>query len=165
MLKHCRTIGGVCRAWPTGTEETGQSTEDNIMQTFIIYQNSLRALNTQINAIGSWTIAAEQFSKVATHLECSNKGGEGFTPEMFHDYEKVAAIEADDLNEVFQTGNIGPVENIQSFKKSVASNANIPMHSISVGDIIRDSDHHYHMVDPDGFTEITDAIWFGRDAA
>jgi hypothetical protein len=130
--------------------------EENKMKdnTYIVYQNSLRKLTTEINRIGSWTLAAEKFPKVNTHLECSFKGGEGFTPEMFRDYSKVAMITADTLNQVFEVGNIGPEDQIKRFK---------PMHSVSVGDILRDDNHKYFMVDPDGFTEITNAIWFGRD--
>lgn len=42
-------------------------------------------------------------------------------------YEKVAVIEADSFDGVFQVGNIGPEQNIERLA---------PMHSLSVGDII-----------------------------
>lgn len=42
-------------------------------------------------------------------------------------YRKVAIIEANDLDHVFEVGNVGPEENITYIDK---------MHSVSVGDII-----------------------------
>jgi hypothetical protein len=42
-------------------------------------------------------------------------------------YRKVAIIEANDLDHVFEVGNVGPEENITYLGK---------MHSVSVGDII-----------------------------
>ena len=42
-------------------------------------------------------------------------------------YEHVANLDASDLNEAFQIGNIGPEEAYTRFK---------PMHSVSVGDIL-----------------------------
>ena len=44
-------------------------------------------------------------------------------------YEEVCAIEANDLEEVFEIGNIGPESKIERLGR---------MHSISVGDVIRD---------------------------
>lgn len=120
------------------------------MKTFMIYQNSLRSVRNELNEIGDWDAAAEKLTKVNTHLQCSIKGSEGFLAQMFHDYEKVSTIQADDLNGVFQTGNIGPEADIKRFK---------PMHSISVGDIIRDDRGRFYMVDPCDFHDITLYIW------
>jgi hypothetical protein len=64
-------------------------------------------------------------------------------------YEEVAAIEADDLNEVFQIGNIGPEEKIERF-----SYADKNMHSISVGDVIRDDRGRCFVVAPLGFERL-----------
>ena len=51
---------------------------------------------------------------------------------MEHDcYTKVAEVVADDLNHVFEVGNIGPEDRIERFEK---------MTSISVGNIIEDAD-------------------------
>jgi len=58
-------------------------------------------------------------------------------------YKEVAAIEAKDLNEVFEIGNIGPEEKIERFDR---------MHSISVGDVIRDDRGRCFVVAPFGFT-------------
>ena len=62
-------------------------------------------------------------------------------------YEEVAAIEADNLNEVFQIGNIGPDEKIKRFDFQ-------PMHSISVGDVIRDDRGRCFVVAPLGFERL-----------
>ena len=62
-------------------------------------------------------------------------------------YEEVAAIEADSLNEVFQIGNIGPDEKIKRFDFQ-------PMHSISVGDVIRDDRGRCFVVAPLGFERL-----------
>lgn len=57
-------------------------------------------------------------------------------------YSSVAEIEANDFEEVFQIGNIGPVECIQKIRE---------MHSVSVGDIIRREDGVTKFVAPYGF--------------
>jgi hypothetical protein len=59
------------------------------------------------------------------------------------DYQTVAFITADDLDQVFDIGNIGPEDSIERMG---------PMHSISVGDVIVDA--RYNMawyVDSHGF--------------
>lgn len=58
-------------------------------------------------------------------------------------YKEVAVIEAKDLNEVFEIGNIGPEEKIERLDR---------MHSISVGDVIRDDRGRCFVVAPFGFT-------------
>ena len=62
-------------------------------------------------------------------------------------YEEVCEIEADNLNEVFQIGNIGPDEKIKRFDFA-------PMHSISVGDVIRDDRGRCFVVAPLGFERL-----------
>lgn len=57
-------------------------------------------------------------------------------------YEHVATIEAEDLEDVFRVGNIGPEEQIARIK---------PMHSVSVGDIIVDPKGHAFIVKSFGF--------------
>lgn len=59
-------------------------------------------------------------------------------------YVIVAKIEANDLDHVFEIGNIGPEENI--------TRSNHPMHSISVGDVIfNEQDKKYSVVQSFGF--------------
>ena len=60
-------------------------------------------------------------------------------------YEEVCAIEAEDLDEVFEIGNIGPEEKIERFG---------PMHSVSVGDIIRTDKYECYVVKPFGFERL-----------
>jgi hypothetical protein len=60
-------------------------------------------------------------------------------------YEKVAVIEADSFEGVFQVGNIGPEQNIERLA---------PMHSVSVGDIILADSGEVVYVAPYGFNPI-----------
>ena len=60
-------------------------------------------------------------------------------------YVKVAEIDADDFEEVFQIGNIGPEEKIIRFDD---------MHSVSVGDIVKREDGVTKFVAPFGFESI-----------
>ena len=61
-------------------------------------------------------------------------------------YDKVCEIDAEDLNEVFEIGNIGPEDKITRLGR---------MHSISVGDAIRveegDELGFIYIVKPAGF--------------
>ena len=60
-------------------------------------------------------------------------------------YKMVALIEANDLNEVFHIGNVRPSGSITYVGK---------MHSISVGDIIRDEAGNEVFVDSFGFGKL-----------
>lgn len=62
-----------------------------------------------------------------------------------HLYQKVAVIEANDLDGVFEVGNIGPEENITRLGR---------MHSLSVGDVIVDPAGVAHLVASFGFEQI-----------
>lgn len=62
-------------------------------------------------------------------------------------YSKVCEIEAADLNEVFEIGNIGPEEKITRLDR---------MHSISVGDVIEDEEHRLYVVKGVGFERMGD---------
>jgi tellurite resistance protein len=65
---------------------------------------------------------------------------------VMHDcYTKVAEVVADDLEHVFEVGNIGPEDRIKRFDK---------MNSISVGDIIADADGNCSVVCNVGFTPL-----------
>lgn len=75
-----------------------------------------------------------------------------FTGDLdFKTFEKnyviVAKIEANDLDEVFEIGNIGPEEKIIRSEN--------PMHSISVGDVIyNEQDKTYTIVKGFGFATL-----------
>lgn len=58
-------------------------------------------------------------------------------------YRKVATIDAENWEQVFEIGNMGPVEKIKKYG---------PMHSVSVGDVL---------VREDGVCMFVDAIGFG----
>ena len=60
-------------------------------------------------------------------------------------YEHVADLDASDLNEAFQIGNIGPEEAYTRYK---------PMHSVSVGDILVDANNDAHIVASFGFDKL-----------
>ena len=60
-------------------------------------------------------------------------------------YVKVAEIDADDFEEVFQIGNIGPEEKITRIDD---------MHSVSVGDVIKREDGVMKFVAPYSFESI-----------
>ena len=76
-------------------------------------------------------------------------------------YDEVAAIEADTLDEVFEIGNIGPEEKIERFDR---------MHSISVGDVIRNDKYECYVVASCGFerlgmTSTNGRQWFAEEIA
>ena len=62
-------------------------------------------------------------------------------------YEEVCEIEAADLDEVFQIGNIGPDEKIRRFDLQ-------PMRSISVGDVVMTETFECYVVKPLGFERL-----------
>jgi len=74
-------------------------------------------------------------------------------------YSHVANIEASDLDEVFEIGNIGPERKIERLA---------PMHSVSVGDVITvDSVNGQiaFIVASEGFVEIPSSDAFFKEAA
>lgn len=76
------------------------------------------------------------------------KGSDNYHPAMFDAYSRVAWCDVADLNAVFRVGNIGPDDGERL--ERVADR----MHSVSVGDIIGDTNGKFYMVDPIGFTEV-----------
>ena len=98
----------------------------------------------QVNALGHEG-AAEKFPEYRAYMDTMFRGSKGYKSEYGKFYAPVCVIEADNLNRVFDIGNIGPEERIQRIA---------PMHSVSVGDIIEDEQGVRHMVDNFGFEEI-----------
>lgn len=118
---------------------------------YTVFQFKLsRAARDAVNSLG-WTDAMKQFPEVEIQLNVSFSGGsEGFSAWMSKYYEAVCNIDAATLNGVFHIGNMGPEESIERLGK---------MHSVSVGDVIRDNDMGtYHMVDDEGFTQLLSFI-------
>jgi hypothetical protein len=95
------------------------------------------------NRTGSPERAAELYPEYRAHMNASlGKYQDG----DFRYYSLVSTIEATSLQEVFDIGNIGPESAIERHR---------PMHSISVGDIILDSEQRFHLVAPIGFRDVT----------
>jgi len=61
-------------------------------------------------------------------------------------YRLVGKIEADNLEDVFEIGNIGPEKRIKRFG---------PMSSVSVGNLIEDEDGKFFVVKNIGFEELS----------
>ncbi len=112
---------------------------------FTVYQIQIaRSVYNQVNELGHEG-AAEKFPEYRAYMDCSFRGSKKYKPEYAEYFKPVCTIEADNLNRVFDIGNIGPEEKIIRLA---------PMHSISVGDIIEDADGRRVMVDSFGFGEI-----------
>ena len=114
---------------------------------YTVFQFKLsREASDAVNSLG-WDDAMKKFPEVEIQLKVSFSGGsDGFNAWMSEYYNPVANIDAATLNGVFQVGNMGPEESIERLA---------PMHSVSVGDIIRDNEMGtYHMVDGMGFTQL-----------
>lgn len=101
-------------------------------------------VSDQVNKLG-WDEAYKLYPEVKIQLDVKFSGGsKGYSDWMSEYYTPVCEIEADDLEEVFHIGNMGPEERIKRLA---------PMHSVSVGDIV-ECDGTKHMVDGFGFAEI-----------
>ena len=98
----------------------------------------------RVNELGH-EAAAEQFPEYRAYMDTSFLGSKRYKGEYAQYYKPVCVIEADNLNRVFDIGNIGPEESITRLA---------PMHSISVGDIIEDEAGSKYIVDSFGFKEI-----------
>lgn len=124
------------------------------MSKYTVFQfNMSREAVDYVNQVG-WIEAAKKYPEVEIHREVKFEGSEGFSAWMSEYYNPVCNIDTATLNGVFQVGNIGPEECIERLA---------PMHSVSVGDIIRDNHMGtYFMVDPEGFTQL---LSFIKDAA
>jgi hypothetical protein len=94
---------------------------------FEIYQIRIsRAVYDQVNLLGH-SEAAKRFPEYAAEMD--SRFSDEWNPKNWKFYKHVANIEARDLSNVFEIGNIGPVSNIEYLST---------MHSLSVGDIVSD---------------------------
>lgn len=97
-----------------------------------------------VNGLG-WDGAAEKSPTIAAYMLATlkRKYQQAFqTGEFKH----VATIEANDLEEVFEIGNIGPEHLITR---------HAPMRSVSAGDVIETPEGEFFAVAPMGFEIIT----------
>jgi hypothetical protein len=112
---------------------------------FTVHQIQIdRSVYDRVNELGHEQ-AAEQYPEYRAYMDCSFRGSKKYKPEYSQYFKPVCTIEADNLNRVFDIGNIGPESAITRL---------LPMHSISVGDIIVDPNGVKHMVNSFGFEEI-----------
>jgi|TARA_B110000240_G_C13401428_1_gene411150 hypothetical protein len=97
-----------------------------------------------INSTGDFGAVPKQKMKLdMSHSEdaggiASRAYGQGY-------YEHVANIKANDLEGVFEVGNVGPEEDIERLGS---------MHSVSVGDLVIDPAGNKHVVASCGFQEV-----------
>lgn len=86
--------------------------------------------------------------KHVTKLEMAFKKGAGALAKKAFDnawYTHVSNITANELEKVFEIGNIGPEENIERLA---------PMYSVSVSDIVENEDGKKFVVTTFGFEEV-----------
>lgn len=111
---------------------------------YLVYQIQFTKDESEaINKLG-WDLASRVMPRVRVHLEKESLEvvHKGFNEDL---YEWVATIEANDLDDAFLIGNIGPEEQIERHSS---------MHSISVGDVLVADDGHAYHVSPVGFKEL-----------
>lgn len=95
------------------------------MAKFSIFQFQLNVEDEMLIKSKGWDASP----KIKSYI--SSKTGKGYDPKSTLYYDIVAKIEANNLDQVFDIGNIGPEKAIERLK---------PMHSISVGDVIMEDD-------------------------
>ena len=114
-------------------------------QIFTVYQNDLSEIQDLINSEG-WDCHV----KAVCHIQASIYDNAQIAVMHFDScYKKVAEVVADDLEHVFEVGNIGPEDRITRLDK---------MHSISVGDIVADADGNCSVVCNVGFTPLAQSF-------
>lgn len=111
---------------------------------FSVYQINLRELGDEINRLGSWDAAMKKYSKVKAYLDVGSEKNYATHLSDGH-YDLVSVIEAEDLDEVFHIGNMGPEEKITRLA---------PMHSVSVGDLIANEKGEFFAVEGIGFLKL-----------
>lgn len=119
------------------------------MKTFKIFQIHLTNAEVDvINETGDHFAVPKQAARLRLQFGTDNpKAADDLVNEAFTNgfFEHVGNICANDLEGVFEVGNIGPEENIERFG---------PMHSVSTGDVILDEDGKFWLTAPVGFQEV-----------
>ena len=117
---------------------------------YSVYQINLS--EAQINLINEkgFDAVPEQKVKMDMQFDFGGKGIENIASQAFADghYGKVCMIEANNLDQVFHVGNVGPESLIDR------GPLNTQMASISVGDIIEDEAGNRVVVSNFGFKEV-----------
>jgi len=130
------------------------------MNNFRVFQFRVSgAAKKAVNTLG-WDGAMKSYPEVEIHVDVRSEGSEYFKDWMGEHYNHVANVVANNLDDVFRIGNIGPDE--ESDEKIVRVSDN--MYSVSVGDIIVDDNGKAFMVDPIGFAELNNFFIFDEVA-
>lgn len=112
---------------------------------YAVYQIQLTAAEVdKINVTGDFNSVPKQAAKLKMETDFAGHRIGGNAAEAFDAgyYTHVANITADNPDQVFEIGNIGPESNIERLAR---------MHSISVGDIIVAETGEMIVVAPVGF--------------
>ena len=100
----------------------------------------------EVNRLGH-AGAAKAYPEYEAYQGTHFAGSKGFKSTYLQYFSKVAEIEAQDLEQVFEIGNgYGDQTKIARLGR---------MHSVSVGDIVVADDGRYMMVDRMGFNEVS----------
>ena len=112
---------------------------------YSVYQISLS--DKDINEVNAEQPNAKYKAKMDMQFDFAGRGISGIASEAINNdlYTKVCIIDADDLDTVFNIGNVGPEHKIERVSK---------MHSISIGDVIIASDGSRNVVSNFGFQEV-----------
>lgn len=101
---------------------------------YSVYQIRLsEQIHNEVNRLNSHDAAARSFPEYKAHLDVTM--GKYDNSYLKH-YTHVCTIDANDLEQVFERGNIGPEHCIER---------HAPMHSVSVGDLVRDPNGVLHL--------------------
>ena len=117
------------------------------MTQFAVYQIQItEAQRKTINASKDFDAVLAFAAKIKMKMASGNKIG-GLASDAFEAgyYTHVANITAEDYNDCFEVGNIGPDKNIERLSR---------MSSLSVGDVIVAEDGTVVVIDPIGFKEV-----------
>tara|TARA_R100000988_G_C3988814_1_gene161399 strand:- start:406 stop:831 length:426 start_codon:yes stop_codon:yes gene_type:complete len=124
------------------------------MKTFKIFQIHLTDAEVDmVNETGDHFSVPKQAAKVRLQFasgydtRLGSRNADDLVNDAFTNgyFRHVGNIRANDLEGVFEVGNIGPEENIERFSQ---------MHSISVGDVILDEDGKMWLTASVGFEEV-----------
>ena len=112
---------------------------------YTVYQ--IRYTDADVDAINAGAFNPKREIKSDMSMDFSGKKTASLAEKALYEglYTAVSRIEAEDLNQVFEIGNIGPESQITRLGR---------MASVSVGDLIEDEDGNRHVVANVGFKEV-----------
>ena len=112
---------------------------------YTVYQ--IRYTDAEIDGINDGMKSMKREIRADMSMDFSGNKTVGLAEKALYEglYTAVSRIEAEDLNQVFEIGNIGPESQITRLGR---------MASVSVGDLIEDEDGNRHVVASFGFKEV-----------